>query len=212
MLRFLCISDIHGHQKALDAVLTEADAHGWDQLVVCGDLCFPGPEPLKVWETLRKHNALVVQGVGDRALARIDPRKLSATTDTERARLRRLQEVRTELGDLILARLAKLPATATLPLESGQTMLVVHGSPADPTEAFSESMSDDEMRALLGEEYAELIVCGGSHGAFDRVLDDGVRIVNVGSVGEAPGGGYATACIIETAQVGFKISPLTVAL
>lgn len=212
MLRFLCISDIHGHQKALDAVLTEADAHGWDQLVVCGDLCFPGPEPLKVWETLRRHNALVVQGVGDRALARIDPRKLSATTDTERARLRRLQEVRTELGDLILARLAKLPATATLPLESGQTMLVVHGSPADPTEAFSESMSDDEMRALLGEEYAELIVCGGSHGAFDRVLDDGVRIVNVGSVGEAPGGGYATACIIETAQVGFKVSPFTVAL
>ena len=95
MLRFLCLSDIHGHQKALEAVLNEANAHGWDQLVVCGDLCFPGPEPLKVWETLRKHNALVVQGVGDRALARIDPKKLSATTDTERARLRRLQEVRT---------------------------------------------------------------------------------------------------------------------
>ena len=50
--------------------LSIANAHGWDQLIVCGDLCFPGPEPLKVWETLRKHNALVVQGVAQ-PLARL---------------------------------------------------------------------------------------------------------------------------------------------
>ncbi len=72
-------------------------------------------------------------------------------------------------------------------------------------------MSDEELLAMLGDEAADLVVCGGSHLPFDRVLDD-VRIVNVGSVGEAPGGGYATACIIETAQVGFKVSPLTVQL
>lgn len=211
MLRFLCVSDIHGHQHALEAVIEEANAHGWDQLVACGDHCFPGPEPLKVWETLRRHNALVVQGVGDRALARIDPSKLQPSSDAEKQRAQRLAEVRSELGDLILARLGRLPTTATLPLESGQTMLVVHGSPRDPTEAFTEAMSDDEMRGLLGDEYAELIVCGGSHEAFDRVLED-VRIVNVGSIGEAPGGGYATACIIETANVGFKVNPISVTL
>src|SRR5690606_20226630 len=76
MLRFLCVSDIHGHQRALEAVLAEADALGWDQLVACGDLLFPGPEPLKVWETLRRHNAVCVQGIGDRALAHLDASKL----------------------------------------------------------------------------------------------------------------------------------------
>ncbi len=211
MLRFLCISDIHGNARALEAVLEEANARGWDQMVAAGDLCFPGPEPLRVWDTLVKHNALCVQGVGDRALARIDPRNLVATTDTERQRLQRLRETRGELGDLIIARLGKLPTTATLPLESGQTMLVVHGSPRDPTDYFTPEMSDEEMLSMLGEEFAELVVCGGSHVAFDRVIDD-VRIVNVGSVGEAPGGGYATACIIETAQVGFKVEPFSVQL
>jgi len=211
MLRFLCLSDIHGHYQALRAVMEEADAHGWDQLVVCGDLCFPGPEPLKVWETLQKHNALCVQGIGDRALCQLDVQKLSAVSEVERARLRRLQEVRAELGDLIVARIAKLPTTVALPLESGQTMLIVHGSPADPTEPLTSDMSDEELGAMLGNELVELVVCGASHAPFDRVLGD-VRIVNVGSVGEAPGGGYATGYIIETAHVGFKVSPLSVTL
>jgi predicted phosphodiesterase len=211
MLRFLCISDIHGNYDALKAVLSEADAHGWDQLVACGDLCFPGPQPLKVWETLRAHNALCVQGIGDQALAQINLDKLKPSSDAERARIARLKEVRSELGDLIVARLARLPTFVQLPLESGQTMLVVHGSPRDPSEPITDSMSDEEILSMLGNEVCELVVCGASHSAFDRVLDD-VRVVSVGSVGEAPGGGYATACIIETAHVGFKVTPLTVQL
>jgi predicted phosphodiesterase len=211
MLRFLCVSDIHGHAQALRAVLHEADALGWDQLIACGDLLFPGPEPLSVWELLQKHHALCVQGIGDRALARIDPGKLVPIDEAQRKRAERLRAIRSELGDLILARLAKLPPIVRLPLESGQTMVVVHGSPRDPSECLTADMSDEELLAMLGDEAADLVVCGGSHQPFDRVLDD-VRIVNVGSVGEAPGGGYATACIIETAQLGFKVSPLTVEL
>ncbi len=211
MLRFLCVSDIHGHAQALRAVLQEADGLGWDQLIACGDLLFPGPEPLGVWELLQKHHAVCIQGIGDRALARIDPGKLVPIDEAQRKRAERLRAIRSELGDLILARLAKLPPIVRLPLESGQMMVVVHGSPKDPSECLTEDMSDEELLAMLGDEAADLVVCGGSHLPFDRVLDD-VRIVNVGSVGEAPGGGYATACIIETAQVGFKVSPLTVQL
>jgi predicted phosphodiesterase len=211
MLRFLCVSDIHGNYQALRAVIAEADGLGWDQLVACGDLCFPGPEPLKVWETLRKHNALCVQGIGDRALASLDLSKLTPVSPQERQRADRLQQVRSELGDLILARIARLPTKVHLPLESGQTMLVVHGSPRDPTEPVTAEMSDEEMLSMLGDEAVELVICGASHVPFDRVLDE-VRVVNVGSVGESPGGGYASACIIETAQVGFKVAPLTVTL
>ena len=47
-MRFLCVSDIHGHAAALRAVLREAEGYGFDQLIACGDLCFPGPEPLEV--------------------------------------------------------------------------------------------------------------------------------------------------------------------
>ena len=66
-----------------------------------------------------------------------------------------------------------------MPIESGHTLLVVHGSPADPTEPFDINMSEDELIALLGDEPGDIIVCGGSHVPFDRTVAD-VRIVNVG--------------------------------
>lgn len=208
-MRFLCLSDIHGHKRALDLVLEEARAYGFDQMIVCGDLCFPGPEPLAVWKTLVLHRALCVQGVSDRAVAMVDPNKLSATNETERARIERLRKLHTELGELIITRLGKLPPIARLPLESGHTMLIVHGSPADPTIPFTRDMSDDELIALLGDEPGDLIVCGGSHDAFEREVAD-VRIVSVGSVGEAPGGEYAEAAILDTSQLGIKVTRLDV--
>lgn len=210
-MRFLCVSDIHGYAHALDAVLQEADARGWDQLVVCGDLCFPGPEPLAVWKTLVNHRALCVQGLTDKALARIDPSKLSATSEAERSRIERLRQIHNELGELIVARLGKLPTIARLSVESGDSMVVVHGSPADPTEPFTFDMTDEEIMALIGDEPGDLVVCGGSHVPFDRQVAD-VRIVNVGSVGEAPGSGFAHATIIETTPLGVAVHQFEVPL
>lgn len=211
LMRFLCVSDIHGHAAALKAVIREAEALGFDQLIACGDLCFPGPEPLEVWKILVQHRALCTQGVGDRALAAVDPEKLSATGEAERARIERLRKAHRELGEIIVARLGQLPPIARLPIESGHTMLVVHGSPADPTEPFDINMTDDELVALLGDEPGDIIVCGGSHVPFDRSVAD-VRIVNVGSVGEAPAGDHASAAIITTSQLGISVEPFTVPL
>jgi predicted phosphodiesterase len=87
-------------------------------------------------------------------------------------------------------------------------MLVVHGSPADPSEPLSFDMSDDEILALLGDEPGDIIVCGGSHVAFEREVAD-VRIVNVGSVGESPEGGVAHATIIVSSQTGYAVRPFT---
>ena len=210
-MRFLCVSDIHGHAGALRAVLEEGRAIGFDQLIACGDLLFPGPEPLDVWKMLVEHKAVCVQGIVDKALARVDPDKLSATTEVERQRIARLREVHNELGELIVARLGKLPQLARLPLENGDEMLIVHGSPMDPTEPFTPEMEDDEMIALVGDDPADLIVCGGSHMAFERSLDD-LHIVGVGSVGEAPGGGWASAALIESTQLGQLVRLLQVTL
>jgi putative phosphoesterase len=210
-MRFLCVSDIHGHAEALRAVLEEASGLGFDQLIACGDLLFPGPAPLEVWKILVEHKALCVQGIGDKALARVDPDKLLGTTDTERQRIARLREVHHELGELIIARLGKLPTIARLPLENGDEMVVVHGCPTDPTESLSPEMSDEQLEALVGDDPADIVVCGGSHIAFDRQLET-VRIVGAGSVGEAPGGGYATAALIETTQIGHQVRLIDVKL
>lgn len=200
-MRFLCISDIHGRADALGAVLATAERRGYDKLLVAGDLCFPGPEPLETWRRLTQAGAICVQGVSDRALATLELATVRPRSEHERARLDRVAQVRTELGELILTRLARLPQTFRLPLDDGSELLLVHGSPKDPMDPFSHDMSDEELGALLGDDPADLIVCGGSHVPFDRVVA-GARIINVGSVGEAPsgshiGGGHADATLIE---------------
>jgi len=87
----------------------------------------------------------------------------------------------------------------------------VHGSPLDPSEPFSIDMTDDELIALLGDQPGDIVVCGGSHVAFDRAIAD-VRIVNVGSVGEAPGGGYANFTIVTTSALGINVQQHVVPL
>ncbi|KYF78256.1 hypothetical protein BE11_40995 [Sorangium cellulosum] len=184
-MRLLCVSDIHGHADALAAVLATAERRGYTQLLVAGDLCFPGPKPLETWRRLTQAKAVCVQGVSDRALATLDIHNVRPRSEHERARLDRLAQTRTELGELILARLARLAPTYRLPLEDGGELVLVHGSPADPLEPISHDMTDEEVLSLLGDDPADVVICGGSHVPFDRMVG-GVRIINVGSVGEAP--------------------------
>ncbi|MBK8253943.1 MAG: metallophosphoesterase family protein [Polyangiaceae bacterium] len=185
-MRLLCLSDIHGHDGALAAVLATAEKRGYTHLLVAGDLCFPGPGSLAVWQRLVAARAVCVQGLSDRALAKLDPTNLAPKTDHEKRMFERFVSVRRDLGDGVVRALGQLPSTHRMPLPNGDELLLVHGSPADPTSLISHDMSDDEVRRLLGDDPADIVVCGGTHVPFDRVVMD-VRIIGVGSVGEAPG-------------------------
>ncbi|HVY46069.1 MAG TPA: metallophosphoesterase family protein [Minicystis sp.] len=209
-MRILCLSDVHGHADALGAVLATAERRGYARIVVAGDHCFPGPAPLDTWRRLTQAGAMLAQGVGDRALATLDVGSVRARSDHEKDRLDRLITVRRELGDLILARLARLPPMLRIPTPDGGELVVVHGSPADPTEPITHDMTDQEISALLGDDPADIVVCGGSHVPFDRTVA-GVRVINVGSVGEAPssrekGALYADATFLELGPAGAPAS------
>jgi predicted phosphodiesterase len=209
----LCVSDIHGHLDALRAVLATAERRSFHKLLVAGDIVFPGPEPLETWRRLSAAGAVMVQGIGDRAIATLDPSGLHPRSEHERDRLARMRGAREALGDLILQRIRRLPTHARIPLEDGGELLLVHGSPADPAEALTHDMSDEEINALLGDDPADVVVCGASHVPFDRMVG-GVRIVNVGSVGEAPGAGgrFAQATWIESTPSGLHVEPIVVPL
>lgn len=198
-MRLLCISDIHGREDALAAVLATAEKRGYSHLLVAGDICFPGQGALAVWQRLVAARATCVQGLSDKALAKLDPATMTPKTDHERRMLERFQEVRRELGEGVIRALGQLPLTHRMPLPDGRELLLVHGSPADPTTILSHDMSDDEIRRLLGDDPADVVVCGGSHVPFDRTVME-VRIVGVGSVGEAPGDvPHADATFIDVA-------------
>jgi len=225
-VRLLCLSDIHGHADALSAVLATAERRGYRRVLVAGDLCFPGPDPMATWRRLRQINAVCVQGVGDRAISTVDLDTLRARDDHERERLQRLRDVRAELGDAILAELAKLPRVMRLTL-GGRQLILVHGCPVDPTEPMTHEMDEATLEVMLGDEPADLVLCGASHVPFDRVvrrkLEGGgvvTRVVNVGSVGEAPTLAsekageprYAHATFVESTDGGIKVEQFVVPL
>ncbi len=190
----LCLSDIHGNLDALRAVLATAERRSFHKLLVAGDLVFPGPTAeyvpgtaLETWRRLSAANAVLVQGVSDRAVASLDADDVVATSDHEKIMLERLRQVRAELGDLVVERLRRLPTHARIPLEDGGELLLVHGSPADAGEPLTHDLDDEEVSALIGVDGADVVVCGMSHVPYTRELGD-LKIVNVGSVGEAPDG------------------------
>jgi predicted phosphodiesterase len=183
----LCVSDIHGNLDALRAVLATAEKRAFHKLLVAGDIVFPGPQPLETWRRLTAAGAVMVQGVSDKALATLDPNVLRPRSDHERAMIERMKAVRSELGDLVLERVKRLPTHVRIPLEDGGELLLVHGSPVDPAEALTFDMTDEEVDALIGDDPADVIVCGMSHTPFHRMIGD-IQIVNVGSIGEAPDG------------------------
>jgi predicted phosphodiesterase len=209
----LCISDVHGHLDALRAVLATAERRSFHKLLVAGDIVFPGPEPLETWRRLTAAGAVMVQGLSDRAVATLDPSGLHARSEHERERLDRMRTTRDALGELILQRIRRLPTSQRVPLEDGGELVLVHGSPVDPGEPLTHDMTDEEINALIGDETADVIVCGASHVPFDRVVG-GVRVVNVGSVGEAPGSGsrIAHATWIESTPRGVHVEPIVVPL
>lgn len=225
-MRILCLSDIHGHADALAAVLATAERRGYDRIMVAGDICFPGPEPLATWRRLTQLSAMCTQGAGDRALATLDTGELRPRDDFGRARLERLMEVRTELGERILEQLAKLPPIVRQPLDGGGHLALVHGSPADPLEPLTHDMSDEAILSLLGDEPSRVILCGGSHVPFDRTIDlegapangaTAIRVINLGSVGEAPGSGdgparFAHASFVELSNGEVGVEQFTVPL
>jgi predicted phosphodiesterase len=189
------ISDIHGRLDALNAVLEEADRRGATRIYAAGDLLAGGPDPLGVWRRLTEVKAHCVRGVSDSALCSVDTSKLVPLNEREREKLEQFLWTRRNVGELVLESLRRLPLSLRLPLIDGSEVVVVHGSPHDPLQEISQDMDDDEVLALVGDDPADVIICGASHVPFQRPLE-GVHVVNVGSVGAAPEGRVAHYTIL----------------
>jgi predicted phosphodiesterase len=191
----LLIADIHGNIEALEAVLAEAARRDVRRVIVAGDLLTQGPAPLAVWRRLAEAKAQCVRGLSDSALVTVDVAKLKPSNDDEKEKLEQFLSTRRAVGDLVLEALRRLPLSLRLPMIDGSEIVVVHGSPADPFQEMSQDMDDDELLALVADDPADVVVCGGSHVPFQRALEE-VHVVNVGTVGAAPEGRTAHFSIL----------------
>ena len=174
-------SDVQGNLSALEAVLAELAKRAVTDIYVAGNVVLGGAQPLETWMRLANIQARITQGPKDLATATVDPSTLNVTTEREKALLTQFSDTRNKLGEFVLQKLKRLPLQVRVPLMSGDELVVVHGSPAEPGTEFSHDLDDDEMMALLGDDPADVVVCGGALVPFERMVA-GVRIVNVGAV------------------------------
>jgi predicted phosphodiesterase len=189
------LSDVHGNLPALEAVLDELNRRAVRNVFVAGDLLLGGDSPMEVWVRLQQVGARCACGPSDVALARVDPRSLHPQDEAEKEKVHAFVATQKALGEIVLKRLAQLPRELRIPLIDGGELLMVHGSPKDPFESISHAMDLDELRLMLADDPADVVVCGGTHVAFQRVVDE-VQVINVGSVGSAPEGRFAHYTVV----------------
>jgi predicted phosphodiesterase len=195
------LSDVHGNTRALEAVIDELQRRAVKDVFIAGDLLLGGTEPLDTWRAIQRVGARCVCGPSDVALARVDAKLLKPQDDEEAEKVRAFAAAQKALGELVLKRLSQLPRQLRLPMIDGRELLVVHGSPKDPFEPISHDMEEEELRGMLADDPADIIVCGGTHVPFARMIDE-VQLINVGSVGSAPEGRFAHYTIISPQAAG----------
>ena len=200
------LSDIHGNYTALEAVLDDLQRRLITQIYVGGDLLLggTGSGAFEVFKRLQQVGARCVRGLSDNALIEVSPDRLSPSDPRERLMAERFAETRRSLGEVTLKYLERLPEKLRIPLVDGSEILLVHGSPLDPTLEITHDLSDAQIEHLLAGDPADIVVCGASHVPFQRDLED-QRVVNIGSVGQAPEGDVAHYTVITPRMDGILI-------
>jgi predicted phosphodiesterase len=198
------LSDIHGNLEALEAVLAELPRYDVGQIYVAGDLVYGGAAPVEVFKRLQAVSAICTRGLTDHALVTLDPSTFDPQTPEDQRKAEEFLETRRALGDLFLERIRRLPWSFRIPMIDGREIVMVHGAPGDPHQEISHDLDDDEIRELIADEVADIIVCGSTHVPFQVQLGE-VSVVNVGSVGAAPEGRVAHFTVLTPRMDGTEI-------
>jgi diadenosine tetraphosphatase ApaH/serine/threonine PP2A family protein phosphatase len=138
-VRYLLLSDIHANLHALDAVLADAGAIGYDAVLVLGDLVGYGGDPgPSIDRTLSLAPAAIIRGNHDKVCAGLEP-----STDFNDIARRSIEWTMGVLSPDALRALAALPRG---PQTVGERVEISHGAPFD--EDFYIFDADDASRAI----------------------------------------------------------------
>ena len=217
-MRIALLSDIHGNEVALRAVLEDVGVQGGvDAYWVLGDLVALGPKPVEVLEQLSSlQNLQVIRGNTDRYVT--TGTRPYPTHDDVRAdpsllpRLVQVAETFSWTQGAVTHGgwfdwLAALPVELRTVLPDKTRLLGVHAAPgSDDGDGIREDHSDAELRSLLSSCKADLVVVGHTHRPLERHVD-GVHVVNLGSVSiHVTPSKYASYAILAGNYEGYPLT------
>jgi diadenosine tetraphosphatase ApaH/serine/threonine PP2A family protein phosphatase len=211
-MRVAVLSDVHANLRALEAVLAEVDAGGFDAIWFVGDLVGYGPKPIECVALLRERATICLAGNHDLVVLGKIP--LGAFAGEAAAAARWTQTV---LDETARAFLDTLQPQGTAPDAE-----LFHGSPRDPVWEYV--LSDASAASALALTEAPLVLVGHSHIALEISDGDDLRgeqapagtrlelgrmrrLLNPGSVGQPRDGDPRAAWLeidFETAWATFR--------
>ena len=187
------LSDIHGNEIALNAVLADiAGQGGADAYWILGDLVALGPSPVRTLDILSAlPNARFIRGNTDRYVCTGDR---PSPGIEEAKRNPHLVDTLVELANTFawtqgmvtasgwLQWLQDLPLEMRVTLPDGTRFLGVHASPGqDDGLGISPDRDAAEIAGLLADSNADLICVGHTHRPWESRIQ-GIHVVNLGAV------------------------------
>lgn len=162
-MRYLILTDIHANLEALNTCLSDAEARGYDQTLVLGDLIGYGADPNAVVERVRAlEPAAIVRGNHDKVALGID--QAEGFNTVAKAAARWMLDVLTPENRQWVAALPQGPRAVSDLIE------ICHGSPYD-----EDAYIFDETDARLALKAATRPLClfGHTHYPVSFELADG---------------------------------------
>jgi predicted phosphodiesterase len=175
------VSDVHGNDTALAAVVEELERLGIERVVCLGDAVQGGPQPAEVLDRLAELGWPVILGNADAFLLEVPE------DSPEWVREEQLERRAWTLGQLSAEHLDQIRSfvpTLDVQLADGFVLRAFHGSPRSYDDIVLPETPDAEAERILGGSGADLLAGGHTHLQWARYVD-GALYVNPGSVGFA---------------------------
>lgn len=197
-MKIAFFSDVHANLPALEAFFKDVDSIAPDAIYCLGDLVGYNVWPNEVVSEIRKRRITTIMGNHDEAL--LEP-IIEEDKPSNRGLTRKL------VSDSNREYLINLPRHISLSFDTYHVpfkMVLFHGSAKFITDYMVEDYPEKEVREMMHEHQADVLLCGHTHQPFHRIIqneDEFKHVINIGSVGK-PKDGDPRVCyaIVEIDQ------------
>src|SRR4051812_35248976 len=160
VMRVALISDLHGNEVALEAVLAEIARSGVDRLVCLGDVATLGPRPGAVLARLRDLGCTCILGNHDDFL--LDPQLIHTYTEAPII-VEAVDWCRAQLSPDELAFVRTFQPGLEVPLGGDAVLTLFHGSPRSHMEDLLATTPPDELDRFLDGKSTTVMAGGHTH-------------------------------------------------
>lgn len=196
------ISDIHGNQYALEAVLETAKKDGIEKLLVLGDLVGYYYHPELVLKMLSDWDYEIIKGNHEVLLQDLKENKIDSEVLKGKYGRGHEQALK-NIDDTTQEWLFALPAQKSIVID-GVSFQMNHGSPWSIAEYIYPDATLEQLEKCNSVAH-DFVLIGHSHYAFSYKCQNST-LINCGSVGQSrQKGGQAYWCVINTADKSFEI-------